>query len=249
VDPARADGCAQRYLGLSIFHVNRDQEDSMNRRLVAAGCLAASPVLVSASHFLWPAHSEGSKAQQIAAAGTHSTAWATATFVETVGWLLLLPALVVLWQCVTGRGRRLTASGVWVSIAGLFGYYGAGVMNLVTIEMGRRHDPAAMIAFTQALKHDNSLFLLVVAPLLLGTLALVVVFAGLARAGWVGWWVPVAAFLAIAASQALSSSENGPALVAAYLPMTIACIVTASRLAGLRTTSTALSETAGYATA
>jgi len=222
----------------------------MNRRVVAASCLAASPVLVSASHFLWPAHSEGTNTQQIAAAGAHSTAWAAATLVETIGWLLLVPALVVLWQGVAGRGRRLTTIGVWVSIAGLFGYYGAGVMNLVTIEMGRRHDPAVMTAFSQSLKHDNSLFLLIVAPLLLGTLALVVVFAGLARAGWVGWWVPLAAFLGIAASQALSSSENAPALVAAYLPMTIACIVTALRLAERRTATAATTgKPAAYATA
>jgi hypothetical protein len=198
---------------------------------MGAVCLAASPVLVSLSHLLWPAHSEGSTSEQIRAAGAHSTAWAAATFVETIGWLLLVPAIVVLLQSVTGRGRRTTAIGGWVAIAGLFGYYGAGVMNIVTIEMGRRPDPGAMASFAQALKHDNDLFLLIVAPLLLGTLAFIVVFAGLARAGWFGWWVPAAAFVGIGASQALSESENALALIAAYLPMTVACIVAATRLA------------------
>jgi hypothetical protein len=202
----------------------------MNRRTTAALCLATSPVLVSASHFLWPAHSEGTDAEQIAAAGAHSTAWALATWAETVGWLLLVPALVVIWLSVTERGRRLTAISAWLGIAGTFGYYGAGLMNLVTIELGRHHDPAATDALMRSLKHDPGLFWLAVAPILLGTLALVGVFAGLARAGVVGWWAPAAAFVAIASSLALSSSENAWALVLAYLPMTVVCIVTATRL-------------------
>src|SRR3954464_13367647 len=107
----------------------------MNRRTTAAACLAASPLLVTASHFLWPAHSEGTHAQQLAAAGAHSAAWATATMLETLGWVLLVPAFVVIWQAVTGRGQRLTAIGASCGVAGMFGYYGAGVMNLATILM------------------------------------------------------------------------------------------------------------------
>jgi hypothetical protein len=219
----------------------------MNRRSIVALCLAASPALVSASHFLWPAHSEGTDVQQLAAAGAHGGAWAAATVVETVGWLLLVPALVVIWQSVTGRGRWLTAIGAWLSIAGIFGYYGAGLMNLVAVEMGRRHDPATMAAVMHSLKHNSSLFWLLVAPLMLGTLALVLVFAGLVRAGWVGWWAPVAAFVAIAASQVLSDSDNAWALVAAYLPMTVASIVIATRLSDRA--KAAMPEVPAYATA
>src|SRR3954452_7928067 len=212
----------------------------MNRRTTAAASLAASPLLVTASHFLWPAHSEGTDAQQIAAAGAHSGAWAAATLIETIGWMLLVPAFVVIWQAVSGRGRRLTAIGVWLSVAGVFGYYGAGVMNLVTIEMGRRHDPAAMTAFMHALKHDSAMFWLLVAPLLLGTLALIAVFAGLARAGCVGWWAPAAAIVPIIARQMLSESDNAVLLAVAFGPMTISCLVVAQRLSGLRTSVVAV---------
>lgn len=206
----------------------------MNRRTTAAACLAASPLLVTASHFLWPAHSEGTHAQQLAAAGAHSGAWAAATVVETLGWVLLVPAFVVIWQLVESRGRGLTAVGVWLAVAGMFGYYGAGVMNLVTIVMGRQGDAARMVSLGDSFRHDSGLFLLVVAPLLLGTLALVAVFAGLARAGWVGWWAPAAAFVAIAASQVLSDSENAVLLALALAPLTVTCLVVAQRLAGLR---------------
>src|SRR3954451_11888207 len=158
----------------------------MNRRTTAAACLAASPLLVTASHFLWPAHSEGTDAQQLAAAGAHSAAWAAATVVETIGWMLLVPAFVVIWQAVAGRGQRLTAIGVWLSVAGVFGYLGAGVINLVTLVMGGQGAPHRMVALDAAFRHESAMFWLVVAPLLLGTLALIVVFAGLAPAGWGG---------------------------------------------------------------
>src|SRR6478609_11197229 len=122
----------------------------MNGRIAAAACLTASPLLVSLSHFLWPAHSEGTSREQLTSAGTHSGGWAAATLVETVGWMLLVPAFLIIWSEVRGRGRVLTSIGVWCSIAGLFGYYGAGVMNLITVELGRQHHDATMVGLTQA---------------------------------------------------------------------------------------------------
>lgn len=211
----------------------------MNRRRTAAACLAGSPLLVTTSHFLWPAHSEGTHAQQLAAAGAHTGVWAAATVVETLGWVLLVPALVVIWQSVNGRGQRLTAIGVWLAVAGMFGYYGSGVMNLVTIVMGRQRDSARMLSLVDSFKHDSGLFLLVVAPLLLGTLALIAVFAGLARAGLVGWWAPAAVFTAIVATQVLSESDNAVLLALALSPLTVTCLVVAQRLAGLGGTSLA----------
>jgi hypothetical protein len=203
----------------------------MNRRFTAAGCLAASPVLVSLSHFLWPAHSESSDREQIAAAGAHSAAWAAATLVETIGWLLLVPAFVIAWGEVRGRGRTLTTAGVWLSVAGVFGYYGAGTMNLITIELGRQHHDVAMAGLMHAFKHDAGLFWLLVAPLLIGTVAFAVAFAGFARAGLIGWWAPIAAFAALVASQLLSGSDNAVLLAAAYLPMTAASFGLARQLA------------------
>jgi len=210
----------------------------MNRRTSAAVCLAASPLLVTLSHYLWPAHSEGTQTQQIHAAGAHPDAWTAATVVETVGWLLLLPALIAFWGHVRGRARVLIMVGVGLSVAGVFGYFGAGIMNLVTIDLGRRHRDAEMASLVHALKHDSALFWLLVAPLLLGTLALVLVFAGLSHAGWIGWWAPIGVLIALVASQALSGSENALLLTAAFAPMTAACLATARRLAAEATDST-----------
>jgi hypothetical protein len=191
----------------------------MNRRSGAGVCLAASAALHALSYFLWPKSSEGTHAEQLAAAGAHSAAWAAATWVETAGWLLLIPALAVMWNEVRGRGRTVTAAAVWLSILGVAGYVGAGVMNVVTIALGRYHDHQAALAVFDWLHKDTGLFLIVVAPIMLGTLALVLLMVGLARAGWVGWWAPVAAFVGLAATEALSSSANPLLLTAAFAPM------------------------------
>jgi hypothetical protein len=202
----------------------------MNRRTAAAACLVASAILHSLSYFLWPANSEGTHAEQLTAAGSHSGAWAAATWVETAGWLLLAAALVVVWQEVRGRGRRLTAIGVWVAELGMAGFFGAGVMNIVTIRLGRYADHRAALAVFNWLHKDTGLFLFVVAPIMLGTLALVLVMVGLARAGWLGWWAPVAAFVGVAASQALSASANPFLLTLAFAPMAVPWIAAARRL-------------------
>jgi hypothetical protein len=207
----------------------------MDRRNICGLALMASPVLVAASHFLWPAHSEGTDRQQLAAAGSHSHAWLAATVVETVGWLLLVPALIEIWTVVRGRGRVLAGLGVWLSLSGVFGYFGAGVMNLVTINLGRQPNPATMAALVRSMKHDSALFWMLVAPLLLGTLALVVLFAGLARAGLVGWWAPVAAFASVAVSQVLSESDNAVLLAAAMVPLIVAAAATGVALSAART--------------
>ncbi|MFN2560594.1 MAG: hypothetical protein ABR571_04765 [Jatrophihabitans sp.] len=162
-----------------------------------------------------------------------------ATVVETIGWLLLVPALIEIWTAVRDRGRVLTGIGAWLCLAGVFGYFGAGLMNLVTIQLGRRHDPAAMVALMRSLKHDGALFWMLVAPLLLGTLALVLLFAGLARAGLVGWWTPVAAFVSIAVSQVLSESDNAVLLAAAFVPLIAAAAATSATLTAAPTSAAA----------
>ena len=205
----------------------------MNRRTAAAVCLVASGLLHALSYFCWPTNSEGSHAEQLAAAGAHSGAWAAATWIETVGWLLLAPALVVIWEQVRDRGRRLTAVGVWGSMLGVAGFVGAGVMNIVTIRLGRYSDQSAALAVFDALHKDGGLFLFVVAPIMLGTLALVLVMVGLTRAGWVGWWAPVAAFVGVAASQSLSESANPVLLTLAFAPMVATWVVAARRLVDL----------------
>ena len=203
----------------------------MNRRTAAATCLVASAALHALSYFCWPADSEGTHAEQLAAAGAHSGAWAAATWVATAGWLLLVPALVVIWEQVRERGRRLTAIGVWVSALGVAGFVGAGVMNIVTIGLARYPDHRAALAVFDSLHKDGGLFLFVVAPIMLGTLALVLLMAGLSRAGWVGWWAPAAAFVGVAASQVLSDSANPVLLTLAFAPLAATWIAAARRLA------------------
>jgi len=61
-----------------------------------------------------------------------------------------------------------------------------------------------------------------VLPILLGLVALVVLLAGLARAGFGGWWLPVAGAVSVATDQVLADSENALLLSVAFLPMAVA---------------------------
>jgi hypothetical protein len=204
----------------------------MNRRTVGGLCLIASPVLHLFSYFLWPAGSEGSAATQLASAAAHPGQMALASLVETLGWVLLLPALAVLWSEVRGRGAVLVGVGVWGGVLGILGFAVSGVLNLVTIDLGRA--PGGLAAF-DTVRHDGRMVASVVLPIMLGLLALVVLLAGLARAGLGGWWMPVAGFVAVAADQVLSESENALLLSAAFLPMAAALAVVGVRLLSART--------------
>jgi hypothetical protein len=199
----------------------------MNRRTVAGICLIASPVLHLATSFLWPPGSEGSAATQLAGAAAHPGAMAAATLTETVGWALLLPALAVLWEELRGRGRVLVGIGVWGAVVGVLGFMVSGVLNLVTVDLGR--STGGLAAYT-AIRHDGFVVGTVVLPILLGLVALVVLLAGVARAGLGGWWLPVAGAVAVVADQLTSDSANPLVVSGAFLPMAVALAAVGVRL-------------------
>jgi hypothetical protein len=200
----------------------------MNRRTVAVACLIASPVLHLASYFLWPTGSEGSSAQQLATAAAHPGAMTAAPLVEALGWVLLLPALAVLWNEFRGRGSTLITIGVAGAVLGVLGFVTSSVLNLVTVALAGTS--SGLASFT-AVKHSGTIALVVVLPLLLGLVALVVLLAGLARAGLAGWWLPVAGAAAVVLDQVTSESDNPLILSAAFLPMAAALVTAAVRLA------------------
>jgi hypothetical protein len=199
----------------------------MNRRTVAGLCLIASPVLHVVSQFLWPAGSEGSAATQLATAAAHPGAMSLATLIETLGWVLLLPALAVLWSEVRGRGGVLVGIGVWGGVLGILGFAVSGVLNLVTIDLGTT---SGGVAAYDAIRHDGRMLLSVLLPIMLGLLSLVVLFAGTARAGLGQWWMPAAALVAVVGDQVVSDSENPLVVSGAFLPMAAALIVLGVRL-------------------
>jgi hypothetical protein len=200
----------------------------VNRRAVAAACLLASPVLHLVSYFLWPAGTEGSDAVQLATAAAHPGAMTAAALVEAVGWVLLLPALAVLWQEFRGRGSTLVTFGVWGAVLGVLGFVSSSVMNLVTVALSGTSHAAESFA---AIKHSGPIALAIVLPILLGLVALVVLLAGLARAGVAGWWLPVAGAVSVVLDQVTSESANALVLAAAFLPMAAALAVVGARLA------------------
>jgi hypothetical protein len=199
----------------------------VNRRAVAATCFVASPVLHLASYFLWPAGTEGSDAAQLATAAAHPGAMTAAALVEALGWVLLLPALAVLWHEVRGRGSVLVTIGVWGAALGVLGFVSSSVLNLVTVALAGT--PSGLASFT-AVKHSGSVTLVVVLPILLGLLALVVLLGGLARAGLAGWWLPVAGAVSVVLDQVTAESGNALVLSAAFLPMAAALVTVGLRL-------------------
>ena len=203
----------------------------MNRRTVAGVCLIASPVLHLATSFLWPAGSEGSAATQLASAAAHPGAMAAATLTETVGWVLLLPALAVFWEELRGRGRVLVGIGVWGAVVGVLGFMVSGVLNLVTVDLGRS---AGGVGAYDAIRHDGFVFASVVLPIMLGLVALVVLLAGVARARLAGWWLPVAGGVSVVADQVTSDAADPLVVSAAFLPMAVALAAVGVRLLGSR---------------
>lgn len=199
----------------------------MNRRTAAGICLIASPVLHLATSFLWPPGSEGSAATQLASAAAHPGAMAAATLTETVGWVLLLPALAVLWEELRGRGRVLVGIGVWGAVVGVLGFTVSGVLNLVTVDLGRS---AGGLGAYDAIRRDGFMFATVVLPIMLGLVALVVLLAGVARAGLGGWWLPVAGAVAVVADQVVSDSANPLVVSASFVPMAVALVAVGARL-------------------
>jgi hypothetical protein len=199
----------------------------MYRRTVAGICLIASAVLHTVSYFFWPAGSEGSAATQLAAATAHPGAMTAAALTETAGWLLLLPALAVLWGEVRDRGAALVTVGAWLGILGVVGFAVSGVLNFVTSDLAGLY---AGTAAYDAIRSDGRIVGAVVLPILLGLVGLVVLLCGVARAGLGGWWMPAAGAVAVIADQVLSEVENPLVLAAAFLPMAAALVAVGVRL-------------------
>ena len=211
----------------------------MNRRAVAAVCLFASLVLHLASYFIRPSGSEGSAATQLATASAHPTATAAAALVETLGWVLLLPALMVLWSELRGRGRVLVGIGVWGAVLGVLGFTAGGVLNVISVDLARSRGGLTVY---DAIQHDTVVFSVFVLAIMLGLVALVVLLAGVARAGLGGWWLPVAGVVSVIGDQATGDSSNPLLLSAVFLPMAVALAVVGTRL--LRLTPAAVAAEA-----
>jgi hypothetical protein len=139
----------------------------------------------------------------------------------------LLPALVVLWNEVRGRGSVLVTIGVWGAILGVLGFVASSIMNLVTVDLASStHGPEAF----RTIKDDATIALVVVLPILLGLVALVVLLAGVARAGLAGWWLPAAGAVSVVLDQVTSEAGNPLVLSAAFLPMAAALVYVGVRL-------------------
>jgi hypothetical protein len=204
----------------------------VNRRAVAGICLFASLVLHLAAYFLRPSGSEGSAATQLAAAAAHPGATAAAALTETVGWALLLPALMTLWTEVRGRGRFLVGVGAWGAVVGVLGFTAGGVLGLISVDLGRSAGGADVYT---AIEHDAAVFGVFVLAIMLGLVALVVLLAGVARAGLGGWWLPVAGAVSVLGDQATGDSSDPLLLSAVFLPMAVALAVVGVRLVTGRT--------------
>lgn len=199
----------------------------MNRRAVASVCLFASLLLHLASYFLRPSGSEGSAATQLATAAAHPAATASAALVETVGWALLLPALVVLWSEVRGRGRVLVGLGTWGAVIGVLGFTAGGVLNVISVDIAR--SPRGVDVY-EAISRDPRVFAVFVLAIMIGLVSLVVLLAGTARAGLGGWWLPVAGAVSVVGDQLTGDSSNPLLLSAVFLPMAVALVAVGLRL-------------------
>ena len=191
----------------------------MNRRTVAGVCLIAAPLAHLASCFFWPAGSEGrppSRSPPLPRTPARSPRppWR----MPSAGCCCCRRS-----SCCGRRsaaaGATLVSIGVWGTVLGVFGYVSGAVLTLVTVDLGRS---AAGAAVYEAIKHDGTVTAVVVLPILLGLLSLVLLLAGVARAGLGGWWLPVAGAVSVVADQLTAEVENPFVLAAGFLPMAVA---------------------------
>jgi hypothetical protein len=201
-----------------------------DRLTVAAGAAVLATAARTASILLWPPNSDASHARMLATAGLHRTAWELATATESVAWLAAGFAVITAMALVTSRGWWLTRIGGWVYGASLvaLGFVGAA-MNSVTKVLATQPHRSAMVAVQDHL-HTPSLNALVML-VLIGELCSIVFALGLARAGLVGWWFPVLAFVALAAYVVTSDASAHLVVLAGFVPLALSWLTLARLMA------------------
>ena len=93
---------------------------------------------------------------QVATAAAHPGAMTAAALVEALGWVLLLPALAVLWNEVRGRGSVLVTIGVWGTVLGVLGFVSSSVLNLVTVALAGTPSGLASLTAMKRERHDRA---------------------------------------------------------------------------------------------
>ncbi|MGY1635593.1 hypothetical protein ACI78V_02955 [Geodermatophilus sp. SYSU D00742] len=131
------------------------------------------------------------------------------------------------------RGRIPTVVGALLSAVGLVTVAGFVLYDYWTAAIGRELDPATAVALYDGVAANPGVAVVGVLTLL-GLLGPLVGYAGLARAGVVGWWLLAPAVAALVGSMALPFSplpHAGLALLGAVPPVVIGLRMIARRRA------------------
>jgi hypothetical protein len=194
---------------------------SLPRRL-AVGALIAGVALQVTETLLWPPGADGDTTQMLRSAGAHQGRYLSASVCETLSWLLVVPAVLLVIAGVHGRGRVLTRGGGGVFVLGsaLVGAFVSSTMNAVAASLGQRADQASAAATWHSLVQSPVLVAFVVV-LLVSELALVPFAVGLVRAGLAGWWLPVLTVLAIVGGTRTESAGSWWGSLALDLPFVL----------------------------
>lgn len=189
--------------------------------------LVGGPLLVLLSATLNHTPASDSAADMIAVVADHRGAQLAEVLLELGGLVLSFAGCIVAARRVRARGRRLAAAGAALCFAGVAGFALVNAEGLVVNALAGAPDRAAAVTALDTINHSPAVY--VAFPLiLLGEVGIVLVLAGMRRAGTLPVW-PVLASVASAVvdfaggSRALLLASDALMLLAlAWLAITLA---------------------------
>lgn len=195
---------------------------SPGRRRAAAVSLMLAPIVMVLGAALWPAGSDGSTAEELQAAATHPAGWGTASVLDLLMWVLLLPGAIGILGQLRGRGRTLAMVGTIGVAAGAVATCVVGGVNLVVVPViALQPDRATAARLLDAVTGQP-----VTAPFVLliyvGLVGVALLAFGATRGRLVRWWVPALLLVGIVVNVGLNNGLYGVASAATFLPLALA---------------------------
>jgi hypothetical protein len=170
------------------------------RRTLAGLALFVAPLAMMVSEVIYSlSFSQESDGRFFAAVAERSATWTGATLLGLLAAILFVPAVVGMVHLTRDRGVVLAHVGGALALVGAVGYACHQMLFVVMGEMARiEGQREAVISISRQL--DNSAIIGMIAMLMFLlslSLGLILLTAGLYRAGFAPVWVPICVFLSI----------------------------------------------------
>ncbi len=159
-------------------------------RIAAGLSLAGAGVLIFAGFLLTPSEASSATADGLRTLAAHPAQAQLSAVILHFGYLLLIPAAFALVHLARRGARRLTYTGLVLSVLGA-GLSGLLVSDFFELSLAQ-HLPLAAAARVDDAGKQYALGALIAKPTALAAvLGLILLAVAVWRAGWVSWWPAV----------------------------------------------------------